>query len=241
MAAYLISDYYESESIGQHFQNRESIAVSFLMAMGSKALALTELSETVSISGLDYEAKCAHELIRYRFRMRLCEVGLLVNKRARNGQLRILPIKLQCSKQGDHLEWQSNKIFGGKKMFSLNNLISIQSSERVDIRGNGELSPEIPGTPKSETPTTSMIRKLSLSSRSASVTSFLSVTSATLKRVESENTITKNNGSIPFITLINSTRKLNLRFQTEYETLVYIDLIRHNYITNSSISSSPVA
>jgi hypothetical protein len=234
MAAYLISDYYESKSIGQHFQNTESTAVSFLMAMGSKALALTEVSETVSISGLDYEAKCAHELIRDKFRVRLCEVGLIVNKRARNGQLRILHIKLQCSKQGDHLEWQSKKIFGGKKMFRLNNLISIQSSEKAEIRGNGELSPEIPGTPKSETPTTSMIRKLSLSSR-------IAVTSATLKRVESENSITKNNGSIPFITLINNTRKLDLRFQTEYETLVYIDLIRHNYITNSSIISIPVA
>jgi hypothetical protein len=34
---------------------------------------------------------------------------------------------------------------------------------------------------------------------------------------------------------------LDVRFQTEYETLVYIDLIRHNYITNSSIISTPVA
>jgi hypothetical protein len=225
MATYLISDYYESKAIRQHYHNRESLAVSFLMAMGSKALALTELSEVVSISGLDCEANCAHELIRDRFRSRLREVGLLVNKRARNGHLRIIQITLQCSKQGDHIEWQSKTIFGGKKTFSLNNLISIHSSEKANINSSEKSYSEKTATPKSEVPTASIIRKISNS----------------LMRVESENSITRDDSSIPFITLINNTRKLDLRFQTEKDSLIYIDLIRHYYITNSSTISTPVA
>ena len=112
--AFLISDYYESEEFGQHYQDKRSLAYSFLSTMGSKALVLTKLTQSVSVAGLDYEASCAHELIRNRFRIKLCgPVGLLVFKRARNGGLRALQIRLKtCSKVGDHIEWQSKKLFG---------------------------------------------------------------------------------------------------------------------------------
>ena len=100
--AYLISDYYESEEFSQHYEDRRSLAFSFLSTMGSKALVLTKLTNSVSVAGLDYEASCAHEVIRNRFRIKLCgPVGLLVFKRARNGGLRALQIRLKtCSKVG---------------------------------------------------------------------------------------------------------------------------------------------
>ena len=215
--AYLISDYYESESIGQYYRDRRSLAVSFLTTMGSKALALTKLTDSVSLSGLDYEATCAHEVIRNRFRSKLCgPVGVLVYKRARNGGLRALQIRLKtCSKVGDYIEWQSQKLFGRRKIFFLNGLKSINSSED----GEGEKDNEKEESPK--TPKTPSLRR--------------SITSISFRSVdESTNWPFKLDRLVPYVTFSNETRKLDIKFETLEDTLLCIDLIRHHYISTSS-------
>lgn len=216
--AYLISDYYESESIGQHYRDRRSLAASYLTTMGSKALALTNLTNCVSLTGLDYEAACAHEVIRNRFRLKLCgPVGLLVYKRARNGGLRALQIRLKtCSKQGDYIEWQSKKLFGRRKFFCLNGLKSVNSTGGTDSEKEKE---------KESTPRTPPSRR--------------SITSLSFRSVEDVvNWPLKIDRLVPFITFSNETRKLDIKFETLQDTLICIDLIRHHYISTSASSIS---
>ena len=212
--AYLISDYYESEKIGQHYRDKRSLAASFLSTMGSKALALTKLTQSVSLNGLDYEAACAHEVIRDQFRIKLCSpVGLLVFKRARNGGLRALQIRLKtCSKVGDHIEWQSKKLFGRRKFFCLNGLKSVNS---IDRGGTCKAKEE------DESPRTPYVR------RSITSLSFCAVDDTT-------DWPFKIDGQVPFVTLSNETRKLDLKFETLQDTLLCIDLIRYHYISTST-------
>lgn len=216
--AYSISDYFESESISQHYKDRRSLAAAYLSTMGSKALALTKLTNSVSLKGLDYEAACAHEVIRNRFKSKLCgPIGLLVYKRARNGDLRALQIRLKsCGKQGDYIEWQSKKMFGRRKFFCLNNLTYV---ERCSNEG-----PEETDEPLSR-----------ISPMKCSIASFSS-------RTVDDAVVdwpAKNDRTVPFISFRNSTRKLDLKFETLQETLVCMDLIKRTYISApASISSS---
>lgn len=213
--AYLISDYYESEAIGQHYKNRRSLAASFLSTMGSKALALTKLTNSVSIKGLDYEASCAHEVIRNRFKVKFCgPAGLMVHKRARNGGLRSLQIRLKtCTKQGDYIEWQSTKIFGRRKTFCLDNLKSVQSCDNENSSDADESLPTSPsGRCKSSTP----------SLRSAEFTT--------------DDSPQKFSKTVPFISFRNTTRKLDLKFETLQDTLTCMDLIQNTYILAISTS-----
>ena len=214
--SYLISDYFESESISKHYRDRRALAASFLSTMGSKALALTKLTNSVSLKGLDYEAACAHEMIRNRFKIKLCgPIGLLVYKRARNGGLRALQIRLKsCAKQGDYIEWQSKKLFGRRKFFCLNNLKSIQS---CSITGCNEVKDSSPREPLARCSITSM--------------SFLSVEETTV------DWPSKNDRLVPFISFRNATRKLDLKFETLQDTLTCMDLIKHNYILSSIAES----
>ena len=212
--AYLISDYYESEEFSQHYEDRRSLAFSFLSTMGSKALVLTKLTNSVSVAGLDYEASCAHEVIRNRFRIKLCgPVGLLVFKRARNGGLRALQIRLKtCSKVGDHIEWQSKKLFGRRKHFCLNGLKSVNSIDNSGISKEKD---------NDESPRTPCVRR--------------SLTSLSFRAVDDTiNWPSKGDGQVPFVTLSNETRKLDLKFETLQDTLLCIDLIRYHYISAST-------
>jgi hypothetical protein len=207
--AYLISDYFESAAIGQHYKNRRSLAASFLSTMGSKALALTKLTNSISIKGLDYEASCAHEVIRNRFRLKFCgPAGLMVHKRARNGGLRSLQIRLKtCTKQGDYIEWQSKKMFGRRKTFCLDNLKSVRSCVNGNSSEADEISPRSPsGRCSSSSP----------SLRSVEFTTY-----------DSQQ---KCNRTVPFISFRNTTRNLDLKFETLQDTLTCMDLIRNNYI-----------
>ena len=222
--AYLISDYYESESIGQHYRDRRSLAASYLTTMGSKALALTKLTDSVSLSGLDYEAACAHEVIRNRFRLKLCgPVGLLVYKRARNGGLRALQIRLKtCSKQGDYIEWQSKKLFGRRKFFCLNGLRSVDSSGLASSEKEKEKEKG-----KEESPRTPSQRR--------------SLTSLSFRSVDDVvNWPLKIDQLVPFITFSNDTRKLDIKFETLQDTLICIDLIKHNYISTATSITTDV-
>ena len=207
--AYLISDYFESEAIGQHYKNLRSLAASFLSTMGSKALALTKLTNSISIKGLDYEASCAHEVVRNRFRLKFCgPAGLMVHKRARNGGLRSLQIRLKtCTKQGDYIEWQSKRMFGRRKTFCLDNLKSVQSCANVNSSEVEEMSPRSPsGRCNASTP----------SLRSVEFTT--------------DDSPQKFNRTVPFVSFRNTTRKLDLKFETLQETLTCMDLIQNNYI-----------
>jgi hypothetical protein len=115
-----LTDCYEQRALGKYYDERKAIAISYLMAMGAKALSLVAIGNGSSNGfvinqGINAEAALAHTIACDKFRLILIN-GLWVCKKARNGWLRSTLVSLKTNKGGDdYFEWPSKSFFSGNK------------------------------------------------------------------------------------------------------------------------------
>jgi hypothetical protein len=213
----LVGEGFEGHHVKDHYTNAKSLAVSYLMAMGAKALALTELSAAgdVNRDGLTIESELAHKISCDRLRMKLSDPnGYVVQKKARNGTTRSLSITLRINaKTGDYLEW-SSKTFGQRKTFLLSTLRGVDFT--YDLSADAKSTSRLSRTSQSK-------------GEEAGDSGLPSPRSTNHAQVHS---------NAPFVSLTNDSRTLGLRFASHQDSLVFADLIKTYYIANTNTNTS---
>lgn len=199
-----ICSMFECATIGMHYRSSKSMALAYLMTIGSKALVLmdvnndsadeelkqqpnNELNESIRKS-FGAEANIRRKMIceekqRQLRRMLIQKPGILVFKRGRNGKVRKLNIRLKETKCSGNrlltqLEWKSN--FQGKGYFTLHDLVSVDVLHRQHDSGDVVFS-----------------------------------------------------ASLPFIRLQNSSRRLDIKLDTLDLTSTFIEMLQKKYIKSS--------
>jgi alkaline phosphatase len=98
--AHNISDFYQSQSIQQHFESRRARALAFLQTVGAKALVLVLNSHSHgdTLEGLNdeynWKMKMARDAALAKMKRDLLDIeGVVVSKRARNCALRTINLR----------------------------------------------------------------------------------------------------------------------------------------------------
>lgn len=132
------SVFYESTAIGHHFRSKKSLALAYLMTIGSKALVLMEVNAEIEPShqqvsvqkSFDDEAEIKRQMVHEeqlsQFQRALNDrPGVHVLKRGRNGEFRQINIRVKDDiKRGTKMVvWHSR--LGGKKSFTLDPTMSV--------------------------------------------------------------------------------------------------------------------
>jgi hypothetical protein len=127
--------FYESTIVEKHFQSKKSQAIAYLMAIGAKALVVSEAllddDENLRrrIKSFDEESEIKRQIqqdeIRKKFQHNLSSyTGVYAFKRGRNGSVRKIQIQICHSLAGDTLTWKSRLL--GQKSFKLDTIKSVE-------------------------------------------------------------------------------------------------------------------
>lgn len=131
------ADGLNSSAFREHYQDPRAIAFAFLVTAGAKALVLCSeelIDKQVLVSGMEYEAKAKlnatlDEEIRKIQRDLLNGVGIDIRKRARNGRLRHLKLRLKVKNDIEYFVWKSR--WGHfQRRFPLCSLKAVQQGDR---------------------------------------------------------------------------------------------------------------
>lgn len=163
-----MSSRYESPIIAQHFSSKQSVALAYLMTVGSKALILMELNQIDDPAGCNLEGgDCRHSsidrssilksfdeeeaikrtmnrdaIVRNLETVIWSKPGIAVLKHGRNGEYRNINIRLKngahCNKRGVFLCWKSKFLL--KKTFDCKGM-----STTAIVGGHDEMkAPQVP-------------------------------------------------------------------------------------------------
>jgi len=133
--------------IENHYGSPRSQALSYLLTVGAKALVLASTKDQALVyRGLDEElavraAMILEEQARQLRRHLAGKEGVLVYKRARNGEIRKIAIKFRCLNGVDCIQWRSKSFPYLKKSFVFDSLMEVNymsNDDKLDgARGGG--------------------------------------------------------------------------------------------------------
>ena len=136
------SNFYESTAIGHHYRSKRSLALAYLVTIGSKAIVLMEANDGEHSNphnsvqkSFDDEAAIKrkmvhHEQVRQFQRAVTEKPGVLALKRGRNGEIRQIYLRLKEDKHGTSVVWKS--WLGGKKSFLLDDALMVEFVNRSE-------------------------------------------------------------------------------------------------------------
>jgi len=118
--------------VRSHFQSARSQALSYLLTVGAKAIVLasTTTDRTVIFRGLDQELAVKEGMMREeevrKLRRRLADKqGVPISKRARNGVVRKLNVRIRHYNGVSCLQWRASSFPYRKKYFPLDTVIDV--------------------------------------------------------------------------------------------------------------------
>lgn len=134
--------------IENHYGSPRSRALSYLLTVGAKALVLASTKDQALVyRGLDEElavraAMILEEQARQLRRHLAGKEGVLVYKRARNGEIRKIAIKIRCLNGVDCIQWRSKSFPYLKKSFAFDSVMEVNymsNDDKLDggSRGSG--------------------------------------------------------------------------------------------------------
>ncbi|CAK9251030.1 unnamed protein product [Sphagnum jensenii] len=142
---------FESSTLEKHYQSKKSLAVAYLMTVGSKALTVADALQAESDPSLsilqtfDQETDIKRTIILdeaiRKFQLNITSYpGILLFKKGRNGTTRRIHLLMYQSNAGDFLVWKSKIV--GQKVFKLSTLQSIETIQpqplaESTVRNNG--------------------------------------------------------------------------------------------------------
>lgn len=134
--------------IHHHYASARSRALSYLMTVGAKALVLaTTKDQALVYRGLDEELAARRDMIleeqaRHLRRKLSGKPGVEVYKRARNGEIRKIDIKIRNLNGADCIQWRSKSFPYRKRSFVLDS-----SMEAHYISNDAKLGSSASGRP----------------------------------------------------------------------------------------------
>jgi hypothetical protein len=198
---------FESAAIEKHYQSKKSMAIAYLMTVGSKALIVADAVNAENnpnlsiIESFDQESDIKRQIILdeaiRKFKTNfLSYPGILVFKKGRNGSIRRTYLLLCQSASGDFLVWKSKVV--GQKTFKLNTLKNVETTKE----GSG------------------------INSRSASREGPLPTNAPTnTSRATNKSKRKSSSLSTQFIRLRNQNRSLDLQFYSASDTSACLHLL----------------
>ena len=118
--------------VRSHFVSARSQALSYLLTVGAKAIVLASTTQDrmVIFRGLDQELAVKESMMREeevrKLRRRLSDKqGVPVSKRARNGVVRKLDLRVRHYNGASCLQWRAHSFPWGKKYFPLDTVIDV--------------------------------------------------------------------------------------------------------------------
>lgn len=124
--------------IENHYGSARSRALSYLLTVGAKALVLASTKDQALVyRGLDEElavraAMILEEQARQLRRHLAGKEGVMVYKRARNGEIRKISIKFRCVNGVDCIQWRSKSFPYLKKSFAFDALMEVNYMSNDD-------------------------------------------------------------------------------------------------------------